>query len=315
MAELTVGLIGVGHMGNPMAMRLLDQGVKLMVCDRNLDAVTPLRDRGATVANSPLDLANACHVVIASLPSREASLEVALGEKGVIGGNAIRVYIETSTLGSATTQAIADGLRKREIGFVDAPVSGGAPGARAGTLAVLASGSERDFCEARPVLEALAGKLFHLGEKPGLSQVAKLINNHVSAAGRMAVFEGLAMGIKAGIDPKILNDVFNAGSARNYTTTDKVHTQILTGTYNFGAALSLGLKDEALLIEEAERYGAPVWIAPRILEIYREAAAAGYRDQDSMRVFLYMQSQSLPDGGAKVAPEWREESPKLHSEN
>ena len=310
MAELNVGLIGVGHMGNPMAMRLLDQGMKLMVCDRNPDAVTPLRDRGATVANSPLELANACHVVIASMPSREASLEVALGEKGVVGGDAICVYIETSTLGSATIQMIADGLRKREIGFVDAPVSGGPPGARAGTLAVLASGAERDFSAARPVLEALAGNLFFLGEKPGLSQVAKLINNHVSAAGRMAVFEGLAFGIKAGIDPKILNDVFNAGSARNYTTTDKVATQILIGKYSFGANLTIGLKDEAALLEEAERYSAPLWLAPRILEIYREAAAADYSDQDSMRVFLYMQSQSLPDGGAQIAAEWREDGQK-----
>lgn len=310
MDSVNVGLIGVGSMGASMAMRFLERGVKLMVCDRNPAAVAPLRELGASVASTPLDLANACQVVIASMPSREASLEVALGEKGVIGGNALHVYVETSTLGSATVQTIADGLRARGIGFVGAPVSGGAKGARAGTLAVLASGSERDFAEARPVLEALAANLFYLGEKPGISQVAKLINNHVSAAGRMAVFEGLAMGIKAGIDPKVLNDIFNAGSARNYTTTDKVASSILSGTFDFGAALNLGLKDGALLLEEAERYGAPVWIAPRILELYREAAAAGYSDQDSMRLFLYMQSVAMPDGGAKLAPEWREEAPK-----
>ena len=114
------------------------------------------------------------------------------------------------------------------------------------------------------------------------------------------------MGIKAGLDPKILNDVFNAGSARNYTTTHKVPAAILTGSYKFNGPLTIGLKDEALVLEEAERCEAPLWLAPRILEVYSEAAAAGYRVEDSMRLFQYMESQSLPDGGARVAPEHRE---------
>ena len=110
------------------------------------------------------------------------------------------------------------------------------------------------------------------------------------------------MGVKAGLDPKILNDVFNASSGRNYTTTDKVPAAILTGTFKFNGPLTIGLKDEALVLEEAERCGAALWLAPRILELYREAAAAGYRDEDSMKVYLFMQSQSLPEGGAKVSP-------------
>jgi 3-hydroxyisobutyrate dehydrogenase-like beta-hydroxyacid dehydrogenase len=191
---------------------------------------------------------------------------------------------------------------------IDAPISGGPPGARAGTLAVLASGSKQDFDFARPVLEHLAGKLMYLGAKPGISQVAKIINNHVSAAGRMAVFEGLAMGVKAGLDPKVLNDVLNAGSGCNYTTTHKVPAAILSGTYKYNGPLSIGLKDEALVLEEAERYGAALWLAPRILELYREAAAAGYREEDSMRMYLFMQSQSLPEGGAHLAPRWAEEN-------
>ena len=81
---------------------------------------------------------------------------------------------------------------------------------------------------------------------------------------------------------------------------------ILTESYKFTGPLTIGLKDQALMLEEAERYGAPVWIAPRILEFYREAAAAGYKDQDSMRVFLYMKSLTWPEGGAEVAPEWKE---------
>jgi 3-hydroxyisobutyrate dehydrogenase-like beta-hydroxyacid dehydrogenase len=129
----------------------------------------------------------------------------------------------------------------------------------------------------------------------------KLINNHVSAAGRLAVLEGLAMGVKAGIDPKTLNDVFNVSSGRNYTTTDKVPAAILTGTYQFNGPLTIGLKDHALLLEEARRLGARLWIAPRVLETYQEAAAAGYREQDGMRLYLYMLSQSVDPAAADPA--------------
>lgn len=307
MSKIKVGLIGVGNMGQPMALRLLEQGVDLTVCDRNPEALQPLVAQGAQVADDPLALANRCELIIASMPSREASLAVALGERGVAGGSALRVYVETSTLGSATIDRIATDLRARGIGLVDAPVSGGPPGARAGTLAVLASGSAADFDFARATLDLVAAKLIYLGAEPGISQVAKVINNHVSAAGRMAVFEGLAMGVKAGLDPKVLNDVLNAGSGQNYTTTHKIPAAILSGTFKYNGPLSIGLKDEALMLEEAERHGAPLWLAPRILELYREAAAAGYRDEDSMKVYLFMQSQSLPAGGAAVAAQWSSE--------
>jgi 3-hydroxyisobutyrate dehydrogenase-like beta-hydroxyacid dehydrogenase len=307
MGKLKVGLIGAGNMGQGMGQRMLDEGVDLTVCDRNPDAVAPLRERGAGVAETPLELANGCQLVIACMPSREVSVAVALGEQGAIGGSALRVYVETSTLGSAIIEKIAHGLRARNIGLIDAPISGGPPKARAGTLAVLASGAQDDFAFAKPTLEVLAENLFYLGAKPGISQLAKIINNHISAAGRMAVFEGLAMAAKAGLDLKVLNDVLNASSGRNFTTTHKVPAAILTGNYKYSGPLTMGLKDEALMLEEAEHHGAALWLAPRILELYREAAAAGYRDEDSMKMFLFMQSQSLPDGGAKVAQRWAEE--------
>jgi len=178
MAQLKVGLIGAGNMGQGMALRMLDEGVDLTVCDRKPAALAPLRERGAKLADTPVVLADSCELIIASMPSREVSLAVALGDQGVVNGKALRVYVETSTLGSGTIEKIATGLRAKGIGLIDAPVSGGPPGARAGTLAVLSSGSEEDFSFALPVLNVL-GKPIYLGDKPGISQVAKIINNHV----------------------------------------------------------------------------------------------------------------------------------------
>ena len=281
-----------------MAMRLLDLGARLSVCDTNPKAIAPLADRGAMVASSPRDLADMADIIFASMPSREASMKVAFGENGVVHGGKLKVYVETSTLGSETIHRIGAEMAARNIGFLDGPISGGPPGARAGTLSIIVSGAQDIFEKSRPTLDKIASKVFYMGEQPGMSQIAKLINNHVSAAGRLAVLEGLAMGVKAGIDPKTLNDVLNASSGRNYTTSDKVPAAILTGTYKFNGPLSIGLKDHALLLEEARRLGARMWIAPRVLETYEEAAAAGYREQDGMRLFIYMQEQS-----ARLKPE------------
>lgn len=287
-----IGIIGAGNMGGAMAHHLLDLGVKLSVCDLNPQAIAPLAARGAAVAASPRDLADQADIIIASMPSHAASLDVALGECGVVHGARVKVYAETSTLGSAAMREMASAMTARNIGFLDAPVSGGPPGARAGTLSILVSGAQETYEHAHAVLGMIAANVFYLGERPGTSQIVKLINNHVSAAGRLAVLEGLAMGVKAGIDPKTLNDVFNVSSGRNYTTTDKVPAAILTGTYKFNGPLTIGLKDQALLLEEAKQLGARLWIAPRVLETSREAAAAGYRDEDGMKVFLYMLGQS-----------------------
>lgn len=292
MSTPRIGIIGTGNMGAPMALRLLDLGVGLIVCDRNPHAVAPLVARGAIVAATPHEVANTVDIAFASMPSLEASLEVALGENGAVRGSRMKVYVETSTLGSAAIRTIAQGMSRDTIKFLDAPISGGPPGARNGTLSILVSGPADAFEQARPTMDQMASNVFYLGEQVGTSQIVKLINNHVSAAGRLAVLEGLAMGTKAGIDPKILNDVFNASSGQNYTTTYKVPAAILTGTYKFNGPLTIGLKDQALLLEEAQRLDARMWIAPRVLETYQEAAAAGYRDQDGMRLFLYMKEQS-----------------------
>jgi 3-hydroxyisobutyrate dehydrogenase-like beta-hydroxyacid dehydrogenase len=296
MAFDQIGIIGVGNMGAPMAQHLLDLGAKLTVCDLDPQAIAPLAARGADVAASPKELADQVDIILSSMPSHAASIEVALGEHGVVHGRKVKVYAETSTLGSAAMRELGAAMTARTIGFLDAPISGGPPGARAGTLSMLVSGARETFERARAVLDMVAANVFYLGERPGTSQIVKLINNHVSAAGRLAVLEGLAMGVKAGIDPKTLNDVFNVSSGRNYTTTDKVPAAILTGTYKFNGPLSIGLKDHALLLEEARQLGARLWIAPRVLETYEEAAAAGYREQDGMRLFIYMQEQSAkPD--------------------
>ena len=196
---------------------------------------------------------------------------------------------------------IAEGLAAAGIGFLDAPVSGGPPGARNGTLSLMVSGATASFERARPFLDLVARHVFYIGERPGQAQLAKLINNHLSTAGRLAAFEGLVLALKAGLDLKTLVDVINASSGRNYTTTDKVPAAILSGSFTFNGRLAISVKDQTLLQEEADALGAKLWVAPRLLETLQEAVAAGYLDQDSMLLMQYMGEQSGIDVADMVA--------------
>jgi 3-hydroxyisobutyrate dehydrogenase-like beta-hydroxyacid dehydrogenase len=295
-----IGLIGLGSMGGALAERLLTRGAQLIVCDRDAEKVGPFKARGVPVAATPRDIADEAEIVLTSLPSTAASLDVGLGENGIAHGKSVAVYVETSTIGKRTAELLAEGLPKR-IGFVDSPVSGGPPGALAGTLTTICAASREHFERALPALSLMAKNVFYVGQRPGMAQVAKLINNHLSTAGRLAAFEGLVMALKAGLDTRVLIDVINVSSGRNYTTTDKIPAAIFTGTFTFNGQLTISLKDEALLLEEAEKLGVPLWLAPRLFETLQEAADAGYRDSDSMYVIQHMGERAGIDVKALMA--------------
>jgi len=286
-----IGFIGLGSMGAPIAERIQGSGAALTVYDIDPANVASFATRGATVAASPKDVADKSEIVFSCLPSTAICLDVALGERGVVHGTKVQTYIDTSTIGLQVARTIADGLAPR-IGFLDAPVSGGPPGARAGTLVTMVSGPQADYARALPAFEIMAKSIFYIGQSAGQAQIAKLVNNHLSAAGRIATFEGLVLALKAGLDPKILIDLINVSSGRNYTTTDKVPDAILSGTFKFNGRLAISIKDQTLLKEEADALGVPLWVAPRLLETLKEAADGGYLDQDSMLLIQYMGEQA-----------------------
>ena len=161
------GFIGVGNMGGAMALRLLDAGFPLTVCDPSPAAVAAMVQRGAQVAASPKEVADRAEIVFASLPSQEISKDVALGKTGIATGSAIKVYVEMSTLGTKMVQSIADGLLPSGIGLIESPVSGGPLGAKAGTLTAIPCGARTAYERALPALKAIAPNLFYLGDKPG----------------------------------------------------------------------------------------------------------------------------------------------------
>lgn len=240
-----------------MSGRLLDAGHSLCIFDANPEAVKPLVARGAKLARSAAEVASIAETVFLSLPTPPIVQAVVLGENGVIHGSTVKTVIDLSTTGPSAAKSIAQALAQRKIGWVDAPVSGGVPGAIKGTLAVMVSAPKATAEAVDPLLKVF-GKTFFTGEKPGLAQVAKLGNNLLAAAAIVVSSEAIAMGVKAGLDPQVMIDIINAGSGRNSATQDKFPKAILTGTFDYGFATALSYKDVRLCIDEAEALGVPM---------------------------------------------------------
>jgi 3-hydroxyisobutyrate dehydrogenase-like beta-hydroxyacid dehydrogenase len=261
-----IGFIGVGRMGGAMAKRLLDAGHHLTFFDTSEAAARPLLEAGALRANSPAAVASTARIVLASLPTPQIVLDTVQGTSGIVSGTAIRIFLDLSTSGPAAAVAIDRILRERGVDALDAPVSGGVAGARAGTLAIMVSGPRAAFAQAEPILKIL-GRLFFVGERPGLGQTLKLANNLMSQTAIAITAEALAMGVKAGLDPQVMLDVLNASSGRNTASADKFPKHVLTRRFDFGFTAGLALKDVRLCLEEAAALGVPMPVGAAVREI------------------------------------------------
>ncbi len=258
-----IAFIGVGRMGSRMAARLIAAGHELTIYDPVASAMAPAAALGAKVASSVADAAAQCTVVMASVPGPADARETA---RLIADSPKLQVFVDLSTSGPAAAQAISSLLALRGIAAIDAPVSGGVKGAAAGTLAIMASGPAAAMQRVRPLLELL-GKVYELGEKPGLGQTVKLANNLMSAASLAIAAEALAMGVRAGVDPAAMLDVLNASSGRNSATQEKIPKHVLNRKFDFGFANALSFKDVRLCLDEAEALGVPMVVGAAVRQM------------------------------------------------
>jgi 3-hydroxyisobutyrate dehydrogenase-like beta-hydroxyacid dehydrogenase len=276
-------------MGGPMARRIHGAGFPITVYDIAETALEPFRALGVPIVSSPVEVANNAEIVIACLPAPEVSIEVALGEGGITKGSAIEVYIESSTLGPDYMGEIAEGLAPTRITCLDAPISGGIPGATSGTLSVVSAGDPVAIARVRPIIGAYASHIFHVADKPGPAQIAKLINNMLSTSGTIAAFEGMVVGAKAGLDVEQLLAFINVSTGRNVATMQKIPNNIFTR--KFGGKIQTGLKDVGLFLKQCEHLGIEPFIAPRVQEVLLQAIAKGY-DKETMRLIEFMEERA-----------------------
>lgn len=279
MEQQTFGFVGVGRMGGLMSGRLLDAGHEVVVFDVSEAVVTALVARGAKRAASAAAVADSAAIVFLSLPNPEIVARAALQAGGVIEGTRVKHVVDFSTIGPRTASLVAKGLAERGITYVDAPVSGGLKGAREGTLAVMVACPTADFMALEPILKTF-GKPFHLGESAGQAQTMKLANNLMAAAAIAITSEAMVMGVKAGLNPKVMLDVINAGSGRNSASQDKFPKAVLPGTFDFGFATGLSYKDVRLCIDEAESMGVPMICGAMVRQMLAVTNAVYGADSD-----------------------------------
>ena len=260
---MEIGFIGLGKMGCPMARRLIEAGHQLTVFDTSKEAIDRLVALGAQTAASPKEIADRCETVLASLPSLQASLDVATGTGGVIEGSRVKRFVDLSTVGSQMAARIHGLLAKKNIVQVDSPVSGGVGGAEKGTLAVMVSGPRADCDMLKPALGVI-GKVFFIGEKPGSAQTMKLANNFLSATAMVATSEAVVMGVKSGLDPAAMIDVINAGSGMNTASRDKFPRAVLPRSFDFGFTTGLMVKDVRLALDEMKSLGLSMEVAEAV---------------------------------------------------
>lgn len=266
MPDKQLGFIGVGRMGQHMASRLMEAGYALTIFDTNETAMQRLEQRGAKRATSPADVASQCETVLVSLPTPDIVKAVALGKQGIVEGGKAKVFVDLSTTGPRVAKEVAEGLAKKGITAVDAPVSGGPSGAEKGTLAMMIACPKPLADELKPVIEVL-GKFFYIGDQPGAGQTMKVINNLLSATAVTITSEAMVMGVKAGLDPSVMLDVINAGSGRNTATADKFPRCVVNRRFDFGFTTGLLYKDIKLCLDEAEALSTPMIVGNAVRQV------------------------------------------------
>jgi 3-hydroxyisobutyrate dehydrogenase-like beta-hydroxyacid dehydrogenase len=269
----TIGFLGLGRMGAPMASRLVGHVDRLLVHDIAPGAVAALVAKGAEAAGSAAALGQHCAIVFTSLPT-PAIVRDAVAE--VISGGAPRILCDLSTSGPKLAQELHDSLAPKGVASFDAPVSGGIRGAEQGTLAIMAGGPEALWPELESLLNHI-GKPFYMGETPGAGQVTKLANNLLSLAAIATTAEAMTLAVKAGLDPARVIEVLNAGTGANSATRDKWPRAVLPRTFDFGFSAQLSLKDTRLALDEARAMGVPLPTGERLATLL-DCTLATYGD-------------------------------------
>jgi 3-hydroxyisobutyrate dehydrogenase-like beta-hydroxyacid dehydrogenase len=277
---MQVGYLGVGNMGQPMAEKLLDGGHGLVVYDISEAAMEPLLLRQARRAASPKDIGDQCETVVVSLPTLAAFRAAVLGPEGLAAGRAMKVLLNTCTVGVPFLREVEAALAPNGVTIVDCPISGGPAGARAGTLSVMVSGDPAAVEKVRPLISLWGPTLTIAGDKPGAAQVLKLTNNILFAVSLAATSEAFVMGAKGGLDPEVMVNAINAGSGRSGATQTVVPSAVLDRSFGYGAALHILMKDVDLAIAQGEELGVPMWVCQAARLIYKHAMFDGAVNDD-----------------------------------
>jgi 3-hydroxyisobutyrate dehydrogenase len=276
---MKTAFIGMGTMGAPMALNLINAGHSVTVHNRSRDKEIPVAEAGARRAASPAEAVAEADIVVTCVSDTPDVEAVILGEHGVIhGARAGALVIDMSTISPSATRRFAARLAEKGIRMLDAPVSGGSEGAQKGTLSIMVGGAAEDFEAALPVLEAMGRTITHIGPI-GAGQLTKAINQIVVAGTYWSVAEGLAIGLKAGLDMQKVVQAVGGGAAGSWAMVNR-SANMIKNHYPLGFKVTLHRKDLNIALEVARELGVTLPVTAFVEQVETGLITRGHGDED-----------------------------------
>jgi 3-hydroxyisobutyrate dehydrogenase len=293
---VSVGFIGLGNMGNPMAANVLKNGFAVTVFDKNSRAIESLVQAGAKAAASAGAVAEQCEVVLTCVPGSPESEDLYLGAGGLIAAaKSGNVLVDMSSVLPSTPRKLEPQAKARGVQFLEAPVSGGVTGARAATLAIMTGGDAAVLERVRPILRTIGPNIYHVGPV-GTGNTVKAINNMMSSVNSIAMMEGLVVGIKAGIDMQKIYEIVKDSSG-NSNALARIPRALIPRNFEPGFKVQLMNKDLDTFTTIAKELHVPVSFA-NVAQRYQQAAlAADLGEKDTSVIFTVIERLAGVDKG------------------
>jgi 3-hydroxyisobutyrate dehydrogenase len=291
------GVIGLGSMGGGVAKSLLAAKFETHVYDVRAEAVKAFFALGAKAAATPAALGAACEVVVVLVVNAEQTEKVLFGEQGAAAAmKKGAVVVSSATLAPDVAEQFGARLDKMGLSMIDAPVSGGAAKAAAGEMTIMASGAPEAFAKCERVLAAIAAKVYRLGDRPGPGSKVKMINQLLAGVHNAAACEAMALGMRAGADPKTLYEVISNSAGSSWMFQNRV-PHILAGDYTPLSAVNNFVKDLGIVLDTARKFGFPLPLTATAHQLYLAAAAQGHGLEDDasvVKVYAALAGLDLP---------------------
>lgn len=293
----TVGFIGIGNMGAPMAANVKRGGFEVMAFDLDPSRAKNWAQENAAGCTEQLgELGKACDVIVTMLPTgKEVREALFTMQGGALSANlkAGAIVIDMSSADPVGTRTLGKDLAARDLRLVDAPVSGGVTRAKDGSLAIMIGGDPAAVAAVKPVLACMGGKLFEVGTL-GCGHAMKCLNNFLAATSFAAAAEAVTVGRKFGLDPEIMADVVNVSTGRSFASEMLIKQHLLSGVFGTGFALGLLAKDVKIAADLAEQIGVDAPVGRLTRDLWADARDALGGEQDHTRAALHWETRALP---------------------
>jgi 3-hydroxyisobutyrate dehydrogenase len=294
MDNRNIGIVGLGAMGRGMAASLRRAGLRLHVCDAREGVAREFAAEGGTACADPAELGAACDVVISVVVNAQQTEDVLFGPRGACASmKPGSLFVMCSTVAPAWSMALEGRLAERGLLYLDAPISGGAAKAAAGQLTMMTSGTPAAYAAAGGVLDAMAAKVYRLGDRAGNGSKVKIINQLLAGVHIAAAAEAMALGLREGVDPEALYDVITHSAGASWMFENRM-AHVLAADYTPLSAVDIFVKDLGLVLDTARTTKFPLPLSATAHQMFMQASAAGFGGQDDSAVIKIFPGITLP---------------------